>query len=901
MSLFRTIFNKLLGNKNEKDLQKVKKILIYLKKEEKQISFLSDDELRNKTKEFKKIIKNYTKKFFKKNKYFIEQIKKKSYSLNSLENFSFQKEKNKEEYDKEEKKILNHLLYKAFAVIKETAKRFKEKKKLVVTCTPFDEKISKSKSYVKLHNNMAIWTNEWDAYGKPIIWDMVHYDVQLMGGIVLHQGKIAEMATGEGKTFVATLTAYLNALPGKGVHIVTVNNYLSKRDANWMAPLMEFHGLTVDCIDHYPSSNIYMRKKAYLADITYGTNNEFCFDYLRDNMVSSKEDLVQRELNYAIIDEIDSVLIDEARTPLIISGPVISDKDNRNEFKFFKKKVEDLINKQNIEVKNFFIKSKNLIQSGNKKLGGFKLFQAYRGLPKKKYLIKFLNEDNIRLLLQKVESQYLQDHGREMYQVDKDLYFVIDEKNNTVELTDKGIEFLSKNAENTSFFIIPDINLEIIELEKKNLLKEKEIKEKEKLLKNFTIKLQRLHIINQLLKAYTLFEKNIDYVVLNGKVKIVDEQTGRIMEGRRYSDGLHQAIEAKENVYIESPSQTFATITLQNYFRMYKKISGMTGTAVTESNEFWDIYKLDVVVIPTHKKIQRKDFQDFVFKTKREKYNAIIEKIIFLSKKKKRPILVGTTSVEVSEFLSRALKFKKISHNVLNAKLHDKEAEIIAKAGFPGSVTIATNMAGRGTDIKLSKEVIQYGGLAVLGTERHDSRRVDNQLRGRSGRQGDPGSSQFYVSLEDNLIRLFIDSERLSKLMDHFGHKEGDIIQHSLLTKSIERAQKKIESNNFSMRKRLLDYDDVINKQREFIYQKRKNALCEDELSLDIYNMIYHLLEILINQFVNDFKSLEYEFFQIFHIKFPFKETEFFSYKDSYCIDKLHNIILNFYKKKKKK
>ncbi|WP_185881875.1 preprotein translocase subunit SecA [Blattabacterium cuenoti] len=901
MSFFKKILKILLGNKNDRDLQEVKKLIIHIKEEEKKISFLSDDELRNRTQEFQTIIKGSTKEFYEKEKFFQKKIKEKSYSISTLEEIYLKIEKLQRECYQTEQKVLMNLLPKAFAVIKETAKRFKEKKQLIVKSTLFDEELSEKKSYVLLQNNRAIWKNEWNAYGKSIIWDMVHYDVQLMGGIVLHQGKIAEMATGEGKTFVATLSAYLNALSGRGVHIVTVNNYLSKRDANWMAPLMEFHGLRVDCIDNYPSG--YMRKKAYQADITYGTNNEFGFDYLRDNMTCSKEELVQRDLNYAIIDEIDSVLIDEARTPLVISGPVHPHKDNREEFKLLKDKVENIVNQQNIEVTRFFQESKNLIKSGEKKLGGFKLLQAYRGLPKKRSLIKFLSEDKIRLLLQKIESQYLQDNGREMHKVDKDLYFVIDEKNNTVELTDKGIEFLSKNVEDVGFFVLPDINVEITELEKENYSKEKETKEKEKLLKNFTVKLQRIHTVNQLLKAYTLFERDIDYVIMDGKVKIVDEQTGRIMEGRRYSDGLHQAIEAKEKVKIESSSQTFATITLQNYFRMYKKISGMTGTAETEAGEFWHIYKLDVVVIPTHKTMQRRDLQDLVFKTQREKYNAIIEKIIHLSKYEKRPVLVGTTSVEVSEFLSRALKFRKIAHNVLNAKLHDKEAEIIEKAGLPGSVTIATNMAGRGTDIKLSKEVIKYGGLAVLGTERHDSRRVDNQLRGRSGRQGDPGSSQFYVSLEDNLIRLFLDSERLSKLMDRFGHKEGDIIQHPLLTKSIERAQKKIEDNNFSIRKRLLDYDDVINKQREFIYKKRRNALCGEELSLDISNMIYVLLDnmILLNKSLNDFKNLEYEFIQIFGLKFPIKESNFFSYKERDCINYLHDLIINFYEKKKER
>ncbi|ACY40087.1 preprotein translocase subunit SecA [Blattabacterium sp. (Blattella germanica) str. Bge] len=902
MSFIRKILNKLLVNKNERDLKEVRKFLVRIKEEEKKISLLSDDGLRNKTHDLKKIIKDSTKKFDKEEEKFLKKIQEKFCSISVLQKiYSIIEDIREKRYQIEQKELI-HLLPQAFALIKETARRLKENKKLVVNSTFFDKELSQTKSYVLLNENKAIWRNKWDAYGKSIVWDMVHYDVQLMGGVVLHQGKIAEMATGEGKTFVATLSAYLNALSGRGVHIVTVNNYLSRRDTGWMAPLMEFHGLKVDCIDNYSSSDVQKRKKAYQADITYGTNNEFCFDYLRDNMASSKEELVQRELNYAIIDEIDSVLIDEARTPLIISGPVDPKKDNKKEFELFKGKVENLVNKQNTVVNNFLQEAKNLIKNGDKKLGGLKLFQAHRGLPKKKSLIKFLSEDNIRFILQKTESLYLQDYGREMYKVDKDLYFVIDEKNNTVELTDKGIEFLSRNVEDVGFFVLPDVNVELADLESNKLSKEKEIKEKEKLLvKIFTIKSQRIHTINQLLKAFTLFERDVDYVVLEGKVKIVDEQTGRIMEGRRYSDGLHQAIEAKENVKIESSSQTFATITLQNYFRMYRKISGMTGTAETESGEFWHIYKLDVVVIPTHQIVQRKDLQDLVFKTKREKYNAIIEKIIHLSIHEKRPVLVGTTSVEVSEFLSRALKFRKIPHNVLNAKLHDKEADIIAKAGLVGSVTIATNMAGRGTDIKLSKEVIKNGGLSVLGTERHDSRRVDNQLRGRSGRQGDPGSSQFYVSLEDDLIRLFIDSERLSRLMDRFGHKEGDIIQHPLLTKSIEKAQKKIEDNNFSMRKRLLDYDDVINKQREFIYKKRKNALCESELSLDISNMVYILLDVMIsvNKSLNDFKNLEYEFIQIFDMKFPFQEKEFFSYKERVCVNKLHDIIINFYDKKK--
>ncbi|WP_185855487.1 preprotein translocase subunit SecA [Blattabacterium cuenoti] len=896
-----TLLNKLLLNKNQKDLKEANFFLEKIKKEEYHLSTLSDDELRNKTKNLKHIIKQSIKNFTEQEKYVLEKINKNINSINFLERYYENLEKIREKSYKKEQEILTILLPEAFSIVKETAKRFKNKNELIVKSTDFDIKLSKIKSYVKIYKDKAIWKNEWDAYGKKVIWDMVHYDVQLIGGIVLHQGKIAEMATGEGKTFVATLSAYLNSLSGKGVHIVTVNNYLSRRDAEWMAPLMEFHMLTVDCIDNYLSSNTKGRKIAYKADITYGTNNEFGFDYLRDNMANTKEELVQRDLNYAIIDEIDSVLIDEARTPLIISGSVDEKKDNKKDFELFKDKVIKLVNVQNEIINDLIKKSKKLIRKGENKVGGFKLLQAYRGLPKKKSLIKFLSERNVRGILQKIESKYIQDNGREMYKVDNDLYFVIDEKNNTVELTDKGIEYLSKYVKDKSFFILSDINLELSDLEKKKISKEEKIKEKEKLLSEFSIKSQRIHTIHQLLKAITLFERDIDYVVLNDKVKIVDEQTGRIMEGRRYSNGLHQAIEAKENVKVESSSQTFATITLQNYFRMYKKICGMTGTAETESGEFLHIYKLDVVVIPTHKPIIRKDLQDLVFKTKKEKYNSIIEKIIYLSKCKNRPVLVGTTSVEVSEFLSRSLKFKKIAHNVLNAKLHEKEAEIIAKAGDPGTVTIATNMAGRGTDIKLSKEVIINGGLAVLGTERHDSRRVDNQLRGRAGRQGDHGSTQFYVSLEDNLIRLFIDSERISKLMDKFGHKEGDIIQHSLLTKSIEKAQKKIEDNNFSIRKRLLDYDDVINKQREFIYKKRKNALCGSELNLDISNMIYFLLDkmINVNNYKKNFNNLKYEFLYTFGMKFPISEEKFFDKKYNYNITNIYDLINNFYEKRK--
>nr|WP_185868482.1 helicase-related protein [Blattabacterium cuenoti] len=900
MNFITSILRNFFLNKHQKDLKEINVFLKKIKKEEQKICTLSNDKLRNRTQQLKNLIKTSLERFFEKERKLFFYIKNSSESIKLIEGFYSDIKKLRKECYKEEQKILIQILPEAFSIIKETAKRFKKNRELIVKSTPFDIRLSQKKSYVSIRKDKAIWKNNWNVCGRLRNWNMVHYDEQLMGGVVLHHGKIAEMATGEGKTFVATLSSYLNALSGKGVHIVTVNNYLSKRDSEWMSPLMEFHQLTVDCIDNYASSDVKGRKQAYQSDITYGTNNEFGFDYLRDNMVNNKNDLVQRNLNYAIIDEIDSVLIDEARTPLIISGPVDKKKDNKKDFELFRNQVFNLVYQQNQIVHSFLKESKVLIKKGSKEIGAFKLFQAHRGLPKKKSLLKFLSKKNIRLILQKIEDRYMQDYGREMYKVDQDLYFVIDEKNNTVELTDKGIEFLSKNVEDKEFFILPDVNLEFSYLEKMNLPKDEEIQKKEKLLNIFSIKSKRIHTIHQLLKAFTLFERDVDYVLMNGKIKIVDEQTGRIMEGRRYSDGLHQAIEAKENVAIALSTQTFANITLQNYFRMYKKICGMTGTAETESGEFWHIYKLDVVVIPTHKPLKRKDFQDLVFKTKREKYHAVIEKIISLSTKEKRPVLVGTTSVEVSEFLSRSLKFRKISHNVLNAKLHEKEADIIEKAGCSSVVTIATNMAGRGTDIKLTDEVVNCGGLAVLGTERHDSRRIDNQLRGRSGRQGDPGTTQFYVSLEDNLIRLFIDSERISNLMETFGHKEGEIIQHPLLTKSIEKAQKKIEYNNFSIRKRLLDYDDVINKQREFIYKRRKNALFLNKIDLDISNMIYFVLDYIIHQHSCSFKDIKYEFYYVFGIKFPFEKNDFHSKNDHHRdVYTLYKLVMKKYKEKK--
>ncbi len=759
----------------------------------------------------------------------------------------------------------------AFGVIKETTRRFKNNKTLTVTASEYDRILSGSKDYVSLDGDKAIWKNSWDAAGKEVTWDMVHYDVQLIGGIALHQGKIAEMQTGEGKTLVATLPLYLNALTGKGTHLVTVNDYLAKRDSAWMAPIFEFHGMSVDCIDkHSPNSE--GRRAAYNADVTYGTNNEFGFDYLRDNMAHTPSDLVQRPHHYAIVDEVDSVLVDDARTPLIISGPV--PEGDRHEFNELRPKITDIVEKQRKYLTGVLAEAKKRISEGDTKEGGLLLLRVHRGLPKNKALIKFLSEEGIKQLLQKTENFYMQDNNREMPVVDSELLFVIDEKNNQIELTDKGIEYISGDT-SKDFFVMPDIGSEIAKIENQDLEIEKEAALKEELFKDFAIKSERIHTMSQLLKAYTLFEKDVEYVVIENKVMIVDEQTGRIMDGRRYSDGLHQAIEAKENVKIEAMTQTFATVTLQNYFRMYKKLAGMTGTAVTEAGEFWEIYKLDVVEIPTNRPIARDDRNDLIYKTKREKYNAIIEEVTQLSNQG-RPVLIGTTSVEISELLSRMLGIRKINHNVLNAKLHKKEADIVAEAGNAGIVTIATNMAGRGTDIKLSDAVKKAGGLAIVGTERHDSRRVDRQLRGRAGRQGDPGSSQFYVSLEDNLMRLF-GSDRVAKMMDRMGLEEGEVIQHSMMTKSIERAQKKVEENNFGIRKRLLEYDDVMNAQREVVYKRRRHALRGERLKVDIANMIYDTCEVITetNKEANDFKNFEFELIKYFSITSPISEEEF--------------------------
>ena len=871
MSFFNKILKSFLGDKNQRDLKEVGKVVAKIKKMEPVIQELTDDGLRQKTREFKGKIRTATADITQKIEEISEQIK----TIQNIDEkealFSKIEELKKDSY-KIEEKVLNEIHPEAFAVLKETGRRWAENKQIVVEATDRDRELALTKDFVEIDGDKAIWKNSWNAAGTDVVWDMVHYDVQFIGGSVLHSGKIAEMATGEGKTLVGTLPIYLNALPGRGVHVVTVNDYLAKRDSAWMGPLYQFHELTIDCIDnHQPNTD--RRRKAYQADITYGTNNEFGFDYLRDNMVNTTEELVQRELNFAVVDEVDSVLIDDARTPLIISGPV--PQGDRQEFDVLKPSVDRIVEVQKKTVSTIFNEAKKLIAQGNKKEGGFKLLQAYRGLPKNKHLIKFLSEDGNRVLLQNTEAQYMQDNNREMHVVDKDLYFVIDEKNNQIDLTDKGVDYMSQGNEDPNFFVLQDIGTEIAELEAKNLPKEEEFLAKEELFREFAVKSDRVHTLNQLLKAYTLFERDDQYVVMDGEVKIVDEQTGRIMDGRRYSDGLHQAIEAKENVRIEAATQTFATITLQNYFRMYNKLAGMTGTAETEAGEFWQIYKLDVVVIPTNRPILRQDKQDLVYKTNREKYNAVIEEIEKLTAQG-RPVLVGTTSVEISQLLSRALSLRKIPHQVLNAKLHKKEAEIVAEAGNPGVVTIATNMAGRGTDIKLKQAVKDAGGLAIIGTERHDSRRVDRQLRGRAGRQGDPGSSQFYVSLEDNLMRLF-GSERIAKMMDRLGHKEGDVIQHSMITKSIERAQKKVEENNFGIRKRLLEYDDVMNKQRDVIYKRRRNALFGDHLKYDIENMIYDTVASIITKTkaASDYKDFEYEVIRYFAMEIPVSEEDF--------------------------
>ena len=894
MSLLNSVLKVFVGDKTKKDLAKILPIVEQINSHYKSFKDLSNDELRKKTLSFKNKLQSDLKQVN-------DQIQQIESGIKNIEDID-QKENLYQQIDDlttESEKIitqsLEELLPEAFAVVKETARRFVENTSLSVMANEFDRQLSQDKSYVNLKGDHAIWSNAWDAAGKPIVWDMIHYDVQLIGGIVLHQGKIAEMQTGEGKTLVATLPVYLNALTGKGVHLVTVNDYLAKRDSAWMGPLFEFHGMSVDCID-YHKPNSPERRKAYLADITYGTNNEFGFDYLRDNMAHSTDDLVQPKHHYAIVDEVDSVLIDDARTPLIISGP--TPEGDRHEFDLLKPKVSALVTQQRSLLNGVLAEAKKKINEGDTKEGGFLLLRVFRGLPKNKSLIKFLSQEGVKQLLQKTENFYMQDNNREMPKVDAELYFTIDEKTNQVELTDKGIETLSTENEDKDFFVLPDIGVEIAKIENQKLEPKEEAALKEKLFQDFSVKGERIHSMNQLFKAYTLFEKDVEYVVMDNKVMIVDEQTGRIMDGRRYSDGLHQAIEAKENVKIEAATQTFATITLQNYFRMYEKLSGMTGTAITEAGEFWEIYKLDVIEIPTNRPIARKDRDDLIYKTKREKYNAVIEEVTALSKAG-RPVLIGTTSVEISELLSKMLNIRKVYHNVLNAKLHKKEADIVAEAGKPGIVTIATNMAGRGTDIKLSDDVKEAGGLAIIGTERHDSRRVDRQLRGRSGRQGDPGSSQFYVSLEDNLMRLF-GSDRVAKVMDRMGLEEGEVIQHSMMTKSIERAQKKVEENNFGIRKRLLEYDDVMNAQREVIYKRRKHALSGDKIKLDIANILYDTCEeiTLTNKSSNDFKNFEFEIISNFSVTSPLSEQTFKETAENEIINQLYDQLSDHYSNK---
>ena len=838
---FNDILKSLFGNKSDRDMKELMPIVAKVNAEWEKLKSISADELRAVAEDMKKEVREYIGEEENEIAALKRKVEEERPAIEEREEIYDRIDKLEEQIDKKVEEVLTGLMPKAFAVMKETARRFKENTEIEVTATQFDRDLAVTHDFVEIEGDKAIYFNSWLAGGNEVTWDMVHYDVQLIGGAVLHQGKIAEMATGEGKTLVATLPVFLNALSGRGVHMVTVNDYLAKRDSEWMGPLYMFHGLSVDCIDkHQPNSP--QRRQAYMADITFGTNNEFGFDYLRDNMAINPEDLVQRKHNFAIVDEVDSVLIDDARTPLIISGPVPKGDDQM--FDEYKPRVERLVKMQQEFVMQTFKEAKELLASDDskkRKEGGILLLRAHKGLPKYKPLIKFLSEEGNKAILIKTENEYMQENNRRMPEITDPLYFVIDEKLNSIDLTDKGHDTITAAGEDPKFFILPDIGSEIAEIERDTKDDKEKLAKKDELIQNYAMKSERVHTVNQLLKAYTLFEKDVEYVVLDNKVKIVDEQTGRIMEGRRYSDGLHQAIEAKENVKVEAATQTFATITLQNYFRMYHKLAGMTGTAETEAGEFWDIYKLDVVVIPTNRPVIRIDANDFVFKTKREKYNAVIDEIVRLVDLG-RPVLVGTTSVEVSELLSRMLKLRGIKHNVLNAKLHQREAEIVAEAGKSKTVTIATNMAGRGTDIKLSPEVREAGGLAIIGTERHDSRRVDRQLRGRAGRQGDPGSSQFFVSLEDDLMRLF-GSSRISALMDRMGIQEGEVIQAKMMTNAIERAQKKVEENNFGIRKRLLEYDDVMNSQREVIYTRRRHALYGERIEIDLNNIMYDYAE----------------------------------------------------------
>ena len=891
------LLSKLFGSKSNRDIKLIQPLVEKTKDEYSKLHALSNDELRQRTIDFKSRIQEFLEDIDKE----IAVVKTKAESedlpINEKTALYDQLDKLQKDRDKELEKVLMEILPEAFAEMKDTARRFTENKTIEVIATQADRELAARKKNVIIQGDKAIHHNTWLAAGTEVTWNMIHYDVQLIGGIVLHQGKIAEMATGEGKTLVGTLPAYLNALSGQGVHIVTVNDYLARRDSEWNGPLFEFHGLTVDCIDkHQPNSE--ERRKAYLADITFGTNNEFGFDYLRDNMTLNPESLVQRKLHFAMVDEVDSVLIDDARTPLIISGPI--PRGDEHEFYELKPRIERLVTAQKNFINGVLNEAKKLINEGNAgpTEGGLALLRAHRGLPKSKALIKFLSEPGMKQVLTKSENYHMENQNKEMPKADAELFFVIDEKNNQVELTEKGIELITAAGEDQNFFVMPDVGTEIADLEKSALSTEEKIDKKDALMRDFSIKSERIHSVNQLLKAYTLFEIDVEYIVDEGKIKLVDEQTGRIMDGRRYSDGLHQAIEAKENVKVEDATQTYATITLQNFFRMYHKLCGMTGTAVTEAGELWQIYKLDVVEIPTNVTAQRKDHEDMVYRTVREKYNAVADEITRLTEAG-RPVLVGTTSVEISELLSRMLKLRGIKHNVLNAKLHQKEADIVAEAGQAGTVTIATNMAGRGTDIKLGTGVRDAGGLAIVGTERHESRRVDRQLRGRAGRQGDPGSSQFFVSLEDNLMRLF-GSERISNIMVRMGIEEGEVIQHSMITKSIERAQRKVEENNFGVRKRLLEYDDVMNSQRSVVYAKRKNALFGERLDVDLNNTIFDVVEDVVSEYKDqgNFEGFQMEVIRIFSVDPELTEKQFAASNVQTLTDEVFEKINDFYHRK---
>ena len=893
---FNDILSKLFGNKSQRDLREVQPYLTKIKETYPSIQALSNDELRARSESLKQKIREYTA---------AERAEIETLKANVEELDLEAREEVWNKVDKIEKtildrteEILDEMLPEAFSIVKDTARRFAENAEIVVTATDRDREFATKFDFVRIEDDKAIYQNHWVAGGNDMTWDMVHYDVQLIGGVVLHKGKIAEMATGEGKTLVATLPVFLNALSGNGVHVVTVNDYLAKRDSEWMGPLYMFHGITVDCIDkHIPNSN--GRRAAYNADITFGTNNEFGFDYLRDNMATAPSDLVQRKHNYAIVDEVDSVLIDDARTPLIISGPTPKGEDQL--FEEFLPNVEKVVEAQRKLCNQILLEAKQKIHSDDKKVqeeGALLLFRTFKGLPKSKALIKFLSEPGVKATMLKTEEFYMQDNMRQMHVVTDPLYFVIDEKMNSIELTDLGIDLLTSGTGDPTFFVLPDIAAELAQLDNLELSPEDRAARRDAMITNYSIKSERVHTVNQLLKAYTLFEKDDQYVVMDNKVMIVDEQTGRIMDGRRYSDGLHQAIEAKERVKVEAATQTFATITLQNYFRMYHKLSGMTGTAETEAGELWDIYKLDVVVIPTNRPILRKDMNDRIYKTAREKYNAVIEEIVSLVEQG-RPVLVGTTSVEISELLSRMLSLRKIEHNVLNAKLHQREADIVAQAGRKGTVTIATNMAGRGTDIKLTPEVKEAGGLAIIGTERHESRRVDRQLRGRSGRQGDPGSSVFYISLEDHLMRLFA-SDRIASLMDRMGFKEGEVLENNMLSKSVEKAQKKVEENNFGIRKRLLEYDDVMNSQREVIYTRRRHALMGERIGMDVLNMLYDVTEGIVTRYKDgeDYEGFVAEMFSTLAVEVELTEEQFRKERESELVEIVFDEVYKTFKRR---